>query len=62
MLGPYGHDTSSLWTTGGYSDPLMHEEWFGMVDVWRNPKLIFTQLQCVPPCTCVACSRGTLAL
>ena len=43
-LGPYGHDTDSLWPTGGYADPWMHEEWFGLVDINRNPKLIFTQL------------------
>jgi len=32
------HNTEASWQNHGYSDPDMHEEWWGLVDVNRNPR------------------------
>lgn len=34
--GPYAHDSHSGWTAGGYADAAMHEEHFGLVDIFRS--------------------------
>ena len=36
------HNTESTWTNWAYPDPYMHEEWWGLVDVYRNPRLAYT--------------------
>jgi hypothetical protein len=35
---PWEHDTGSSWENGAYSDPGMHEEWWGLVDIDRTPR------------------------
>jgi len=32
------HDTTASWQSFGYPDPNMHEEWWGMVDIFRTPR------------------------
>lgn len=46
---PSLHDTSraKAWLHPAYSDPWMHEEWFGVVDIHRKPKLAHAALRSV---------------
>ena len=36
------HDTQASWQNGNYVDPHMNEEWWGLVDVHRQPRQAFT--------------------
>jgi len=35
------HDTVKSWDNGSYSDPFMHEEWWGLVDIDRNTRAAY---------------------
>ena len=44
------HDVTSTWTNGAYPDPNMHEEWWGMVEINRSPRMVLgTYGAMVPP-------------
>lgn len=44
------HDTQSSWQNGAYPDPFIHEEWWGLVDVYRKPRKAYdTYAQLKPP-------------
>ncbi len=44
------HDELSSWSTGGFLDEFVSEEWFGIVDIHRTPRLAYTTYsQMTPP-------------
>ena len=38
---PWDHNTEPSWQNYGYPDPDMHEEWWGLVDINRVPRLAY---------------------
>ena len=42
------HNTESSWTNYSYPDPYMHEEWWGLVDIYRTPRLAYTTYSNMP--------------
>ena len=39
------HDTAPSWSNGGYPDPEIQEEWWGIVDINRNPREAYYRLR-----------------
>jgi hypothetical protein len=47
-------DTASSWSNGAYPDPAIHEEWWGLVDIERQPRQAYETYKAKTPPVAIA--------